>query len=134
MADETVRVVSTSGDGLRVEASTRLHTWVGDEHASDDLPEPAGPDPFAQLLGALGSCMTMTVRMYVERKEWALDAVRVELTGEREQAQPLERVRVQLSLEGDLDDDQRARILTISQCCPVHRTLAPTVAIETVLT
>ncbi len=39
--------------------------------------------------------------------------------------------RREITLEGDLDDDQRARLLEIADKCPVHRTLENGARVET---
>ena len=131
MADPTTTAVQRAGEGLRTEISTSTHTWIGDGKPSADLPDPGGPNPFAQLLGALSSCMAMTARLYADRKGWALDEVRVVVSDDRAEGQPLERVRAEVSLSGDLSEEQLERVFAIAQRCPVHRTLAPAVAIET---
>ena len=133
MVDQKVTAELVVEDGFRTLMSTPLHTWVGDEKPNDDNPSPAGPNPVVHLIGALGSCMVMTVRMYVARKGWPVRTVRVELEGVREPASPLTGVNVTLHLEGDLDDAQRQRVLEISQKCPVHKTLQPQVKIVTTL-
>ena len=133
MADESTTAIQRAGEGLRTEISTRLHTWTGDGKQSDELPEPGGPNPFAQLLGALASCMAMTARLYADRKGLALDEVRVTVSDERAEGQPLERVRAEVTLSGDLPEEVRERVFASAQRCPVHRTLAPSVAIESVL-
>ncbi len=129
--DEPVTATIGPGEGIRTTLRTSLHEWVGDAHKSDDVPEPAGPNPFVQLLGALGSCMVMTVKLYAQRKGWDLQRVEAQLVGEREPARPLTGVVVRIGFEGDLTDEQRERLLDISGKCPVHKTLAPVVEITT---
>lgn len=133
MIDQPVTVELRVDEGYRTTMSTALHTWVGDEKPSEEKPHPDGPNPFVQLLGALGSCMVMTVRVYAARKGWSVRTVRAELEGQREAGKPLASVNVTLHVEGDLDDAQRQRVLDVSQQCPVHKTLAPSVAIRTTL-
>jgi putative redox protein len=43
----------------------------------------------------------------------------------------LDRIVREIHLDGDLDDDQRARLLDIADRCPVHRTLSSEIVIET---
>ena len=47
-----------------------------------------------------------------------------------ELAEPGER---QITLQGDLDDEQRQRLLQVAEACPVHKLLAGEVHIQTAL-
>jgi putative redox protein len=89
-----------------------------------------GPTPYDLLLMSLGSCTSMTLRMYANRKKLALEDVIVRLQHERVHAQDcvdcdrtIERITRRITLIGDLDDQQRQRLLEIADKCPVHRTL-----------
>ena len=102
-----------------------------------------GPTPYDYLLVALGSCTSMTLRMYADRKEWALESVTATLRHTKVHARDCEHVEADtgmvdhidraIHLEGDLDADQRARLLEIADRCPVHRTLHGEVVVDTVL-
>jgi putative redox protein len=89
----------------------------------------SGPAPHELLLSALGTCTAMTLKMYAERKGWALRDVRVTLNGQSGDAGFV--ITRQLRLDGDLDAEQRQRLVEIAEKCPVHKTLAGTITINT---
>jgi putative redox protein len=103
----------------------------------------SGPDPYALLLAGLGACTSMTVRMYAQRKNWPLAHVTVDLKHGKVHAQDcaecetregrIDKIERLVTLEGDLDEDQRQRLLEIANQCPVHRTLHSEVWIATSL-
>jgi putative redox protein len=71
----------------------------------------------------------LTARLYAERKGWAL--TQIAARARREPARgPIERIHLTLALGGDLDAEQRARLVEVAGRCPVHRTLASGVRIE----
>jgi uncharacterized OsmC-like protein/alpha/beta superfamily hydrolase len=101
----------------------------------------SGPGPYDFLLAGLGACTAMTIRMYADKKGWTLRRVQVELDHDKIHAQDCadcetregkvdEIIRI-ITLEGDLDAEQRARILEIADKCPVHRTLHSEIKIRT---
>jgi len=139
---EGLVVVSEDGSG-----SFAQDVRVGKHRLIADEPEPTGtdtgPSPYDYLLAALGSCTSMTVRMYAERKKWDLDKVTVTLRHSRKHAQDcadcdtsathMDHIERVIRFDGDLDDDQRQRLLEIADKCPVHRTLHSDIAIDTVV-
>lgn len=103
----------------------------------------SGPGPYDLLLAALGACTSMTVRLYAEQKKWPLERISVELKHDKVHATDcaecetregkIDKIERTLTLEGNLDDAQRARLLEIANKCPVHRTLHSEVWIPTSL-
>ena len=103
----------------------------------------AGPGPYELLLMALGSCTSMTVRLYAARKKWPLEQVIVRLRHEKFHASDcadceernvlLDHIELELAFVGPLDDSQRARLREIADKCPVHRTLTSRIDIHTTL-
>jgi putative redox protein len=91
----------------------------------------AGPAPHELLCAALGACTAITLRMYAQRKEWPVRAVRVDvqLTLQGKEHSITRRLR----LEGDLDAAQRARLADIAERTPVTLTLKQGVSITTIL-
>src|SRR5262249_50927863 len=55
------------------------HEFLVDERAARGGAD-AGPMPFEYLLGSLGACTSITLRMYAERHGWNIGAVDVSLT------------------------------------------------------
>lgn len=123
-----VQVSTIPGKKLAVEVKSGTSTFVADEPI-DGSGEDLGPSPHEVLLGALGACTAMTLRLYAARKGWEIDSVVVRLTGAREGTEY--RIARHVSVVGRIDDAARARLLEIAQKCPVHKTLTGTVAITT---
>ena len=88
-----------------------------------------GPGPHELLLAALGSCTAMTLKVYAERKGWPLTDVVVDVNGSTTPAGFV--ITRLLTLEGEIDADQRERLLQIADKCPVHKTLSNTITIQT---
>ena len=76
----------------------------------------------------------MTLILYAQRRGWPLEGVTVELSHERVHARDSEEcaenddtmldvIRRYIVVKGDLSEEQRQRLLTISRRCPIHRTL-----------
>jgi putative redox protein len=113
---------------------------VGPHRLSADEPAgagggDAGPAPFELLMAALGACTSMTLRGYAARKGWVLRSVEVRLTRVRGEpgAKPENEIRRTLRMEGDLDGDQRKRLLEIAEKCPVHRALTAGTPVKSTL-
>jgi uncharacterized OsmC-like protein/pimeloyl-ACP methyl ester carboxylesterase len=123
------------------------HITVGPHHLLADEPVPVGddtgPTPYDLLLAALGACTAMTLRLYAQRKQWPLDDVTVSLRHSRIHAEDcancatqvgrVDRIERVIRLDGDLDNDQRKRLLEMADRCPVHRTLQSEIVIDTEL-
>jgi putative redox protein len=118
--------VSETGPKYANSVKTGAHALMADASPADGGAE-AGPQPFEFVLAGLGACTTMTVRMYADRKGWPLRHVSVVVT----MPEPAKLVRT-LTLEGDLDDEQRRRLIAIAEHCPVHKFLKAEKTIETV--
>lgn len=92
-----------------------------------------GPTPYDYLLAALGACTGMTLRMYADRKKWPLSGTEVRLKHSRIHAKDcaecetesgkIDLIEREISLQGELDDQQRDRLMEIADRCPVHRSL-----------
>lgn len=116
---------------------------VGHSFTTDEPPaaggDDAGPDPYTLILGALGSCISMTVQLYARRKQWPVETVTVRLRHNRIHAKDcqdckdkegfIHRIERSVSVTGELSDEQHARLQEIAHKCPVHKTLTSTIVI-----
>ncbi|NEN24768.1 OsmC family protein [Cryomorpha ignava] len=138
---ENHTAVQLGSDGFTTEIIAGEHRFLADEPKSvggNNL----GPSPYQLLNAALGACTAMTIKMYADRKKWDLTKVTVHLDHSSEYAKDssnpeakksrIDTFNRYLEVEGDLDDEKRARLLEIANKCPVHRTLTESdVKVET---
>ncbi|HSR49921.1 MAG TPA: bifunctional alpha/beta hydrolase/OsmC family protein [Acidobacteriota bacterium] len=135
-------VVEEQGPKYAQAIRARSHILTADE-PRDMKGGDLGMTPYELLQSALGACTAMTLRMYADRKEWPLEKTRVELRYDKIHAKDCEkcetqegkidRIRRRIGLQGDLDSQQRQRLLEIAEKCPVHRTLTSEIHIESEL-
>ncbi len=135
-------VVETTQDGYTTQINAGGHRLTADEPESVGGNN-FGPTPYGYLLSALGACTSMTLRMYADRKKWVLKEVRVHLSHEKIYKQDCEEcdtrdskidtIERQIELVGNLDEEQKQRLLEIADRCPVHKTLHTKMKIITYL-
>lgn len=109
------------GADYRVELTNGLHA-IGADASVSHGGGGAGLRPHELIEAGLASCIHMTLRMYAKRKVWPLEGltVRVDLV-RTEGAAP--RYEIEVDLEGPLDEEQRRRLLSAADACPVKKTL-----------
>ncbi|AMV70515.1 bifunctional alpha/beta hydrolase/OsmC family protein [Desulfuromonas carbonis] len=130
----------TGAEGFRTDVFVNGHALVADEPEAFGGTN-QGPSPYDYLQVALGACTGMTVQMYAARKKWPLESVVVRLRHEKIHAQDcadcddpahrIDHLERELEIHGALNQEQRERLLEISEKCPVHRTLHGEVKIST---
>ena len=135
-----VEVTEAGPDGFTQVVKVGRHVLTADEPL-DGGGTDMGPGPYDYLLVALGSCKSMTVRLYARRKGWPLERVAVRLKHGKIHAQDcmdcetregrLDLIEAEIELTGSLEPEQRARLLEIADRCPMHRTLVSEIVIRT---
>jgi putative redox protein len=107
---------------------------VGSHHLLSDVDASKGggdssPSPHEYLAAALAACTGMTLKMYANRKSWGLENAIV--TVDINRVDDVERFTRDITLVGNLDAEQTARLMDIADKCPVHKALIGTITVET---
>ena len=133
-------IARTEFPGFRTDIQAGPHHLVADEPGSVGGSE-LGPTPYDLLAAALATCTTMTLGMYARHKKLDLRSATVAVTHDKIHASDcddcesaagkVDEFRRVLTLEGDLTEEQRQRMVEIADRCPVHRTLHGEVKVRT---
>ena len=137
----TVVVRETRRGKFQQEVIVGAHRLLADEPVTVGGMD-SGPGPYDLLLAGLGACTSMTLRLYAERKQLPLKQTTVRLRHDKIHAADcaecetkegmIDRIERAITLDGELDAEQRARLMEIADNCPVHRTLESEIDIRTV--
>ncbi|MFD2570249.1 OsmC family protein [Spirosoma soli] len=92
-----------------------------------------GMRPGELLAGSLAACTVITLRMYADRKGWPLESAVAHVNYASDPETKRSLFSMKLILNGDLDQDQRARLREMADRCPIHRTLENPIDFETIL-
>jgi uncharacterized OsmC-like protein/fermentation-respiration switch protein FrsA (DUF1100 family) len=135
-----VVVQETRASKFQQTVSVGPHRLVADEPVAAGG-EDTGLGPYDYLLAGLGACTSMTMRLYADRKALPLDRVTVTLNHSKIHAEDcaecetrtglLDQIDRVIAMEGNLDTEQRRKLMEIADKCPVHRTLTSEIRIVT---
>lgn len=115
------KVVLTNRNYL-AEAKMRNHFAVLDEPV-DRGGDNNGPTPVEYLLTAIGGCVSMTLRMYAERKKWDVGEISVNVTQKEELTSDgiKKSLTEEISFEKEITEVQKTKLLEIAGKCPVAK-------------
>lgn len=119
-------------EGFTTQIKAGKHNLIADEpehFGGNDF----GPNPYEYVSAGLAACTSMTLQMYAKRKGWVLDFVETQVNYGKEYAidcencekdeAKIDTFKRKLTIKGDLDGEQRKKLLEIANKCPVHKTL-----------
>src|SRR6202050_3526662 len=139
-APRTVVVRETRNSKFQQSVSMGPHQMLADEPVAAGG-EDTGPGPYDFVLAGLGACTSMTMRLYAERKSLPVERTTVTPSHRKIHAEDcaeceteagmLDQIDLVIAMEGNLDADQRKRLMEIADKCPVHRTLTSEIHIVT---
>ncbi len=77
-----------------------------------------GPDPFGFILAGLTSCVAITLRMYIQRKEMKVRRIAIEASMNEDKE-----IKLLLEVDADITEQEHKRLGQIAEMCPVHKFL-----------
>lgn len=121
----TATVEATNiGDVFTTQMKVGDHITVADEPLTIGGKD-AGPSPAEYLCMALASCTAITLRMYLKRKDWKVDQIKVNVSLVKAADAPsgVNTFYCRLDLGNELTEEQHQKLIQIADACPLHRLL-----------
>ncbi|WKZ58698.1 MAG: OsmC family protein [Cyclobacteriaceae bacterium] len=120
-------------DNYRIE----IKSPTGNVVIADEPVEKGGKDtgfsPKELLAAALAACTSATVRMYADRKQWPLNEVTIDVDLVQDEKGSKTVINRKIHFAGNLDEEQKKRLLAVANACPVHKILSSPVEINTTM-
>jgi len=117
-AEDAVVATATGAGKFQVRIDTGEHNFLVDEPAGYGGLS-SGPSPFDMLGAALAACTLMTMRLYADRKGWVVDGLSVRVTHRKVSPDARDQFDRLIHFQ-EVTDEQREKLLSIAQRCPVH--------------
>jgi putative redox protein len=92
-----------------------------------------GFSPSELLASALASCTLITLRMYINRKQWNVSEIDIKVDFEKDSEQNISLFTRKIEITGEIDESQKQRLHLIAEKCPIHKALTNTIKIQTTL-
>lgn len=139
-----VKVTETGEGKFQNLVSVGSHNLLGDEPKSVGGLD-SGPSPYDYLASALGTCTSMTMRMYADFKKLDIGKISVEVShskihakdcltctdDEKSEGGKIDVFERRVEIDGLEDETLKAKMLEIADKCPVHKTLEKGAKVET---
>lgn len=116
---------------------TEIKSASGNIVIADEPQEMGGKNlgfsPSELLASSLASCTLITLRMYINRKQWDVSEINIKIDFEMDSNQNVSLFTRKIEIIGEVDQTQRQRLETIANSCPIHKTLTHSIEIKTTL-
>ena len=119
-------------DHYKTILSSSTNSIIADEPTSNGGTD-LGFSPSELLASALGTCTCVTLRMYADRKKWSLQKIEVSVNFSRDSEKNISNINREISLIGNLKEEEKQRLLQIANQCFIHKTLSNPINISTQL-
>lgn len=133
-------IVRGEAKGFAQNVQIGPHQLTADEPVSYGGTD-SGPSPYDLILAALGSCTSMTIGLYARKRRWPVEKITVSLSHSKIHAKDcddcetkdgrIDRIEMEIHLDGKLTDEQRAKLMEVAGKCPIHQTLTSEINIKT---
>ncbi|HEY2648424.1 MAG TPA: (4Fe-4S)-binding protein [Puia sp.] len=106
--------------------------FISDEPLSSGGKD-TGPDPFTLLMSSVASCVLTTLRMYIDRKNWDISSLTVNVNMYQETVNNITTTIIDrdLILEENIPDEQKTKLQEIAKHCPISKILEGDIKIRT---
>ncbi|MEP7263261.1 MAG: (4Fe-4S)-binding protein [Bacteroidota bacterium] len=106
--------------------------FISDEPASSGGGD-KGPDPHSLLLSSIASCTLITLRMYIDRKEWDIPEIVVHsnLYEEIKDDETITTIDRDIIFPAGVDEERKTRLMEIAKHCPVSKILEGKIKVRT---
>ena len=111
---------------------TARHEFLADED-KETGGQDSGPAPREMLLGSLAACTAITLKMYIQHKQWSIQDVDVHvelIEGPDKKTDPI--IKRTLKFKAGVETEQMERLVKVANSCPVHKLLSASLVVETV--
>lgn len=116
---------------------TEIKSASGNIVIADEPQEVGGKNlgfsPSELLASSLASCTLITLRMYINRKQWEVSEINIKIDFQRDAEQNISLFTRKIEIIGKIDEAQKQRLETIANSCPIHKTLTHSIEIKTTL-
>ncbi|MFB9107106.1 OsmC family protein [Flavobacterium gyeonganense] len=116
---------------------TEITSASGNIVIADEPQEAGGKNlgfsPSELLASALASCTLITLRMYINRKQWNVSEIDIKVDLEKDSEQNISLFTRKIEITGEIDESQRQKLHIIADKCPIHKTLTNTINIQTTI-
>jgi putative redox protein len=128
MIAEVKAIINKDHYQTRIEAG--VHAVISDEPVKGGGSN-MGFSPFELLASSLAACTCMTLRMYIDKKNWDIDKIEVSVSIEKDEVHDETHFKRKIRIEADITHEQKGKLMDIANKCPVHQTLSKSVYINT---
>lgn len=113
---------------------TQEHTLIADEPLVIGGTN-EGPSPSDYICMSLVACKAITLRMYVQRKQWDAGEITVKANLVRSDgsAGTTHSFLCELTVTGNLTNEQKERLLQIDKACPITKLLSKGAIVSSVI-